>query len=474
MKQKLSFEGIVRPNGPTAALADFVVNLKCKNLPAAVIDRARVALLDLLSCGLAGAHSAAARSCRSALHRFGGAQHGNVVWGTTEKLSSPWAAMANAIAARVPKMDDIYLGGKLHPGSFVMPALLSAAEDLQREGRTVSGQRAIEAIVAGYEVSARTSQAAGAAEQRLRGWHPTGTCGPIGAAATVSKLLDLDGESTLSALGLGGDQAAGLSLHHSDGSMVGYFHSGHAAMGGLLGAYLAQSGFRGPGEVLAAEDAGLCRALSGQCDVHKLTDQLGERFVLVGTGMKPYASCRSTHGAVHSVIALRREHAFKPDEVRRVVVHTNRIAMMQCRHVVMPPNRVPGGSTSMAYAIAAAICDLDVGPMQLAAERMEQTDVQNLAQHVEMVVDPVFDAAYPQSWPCKVGVELENGRCFERARDNPPWEPEDPVEWGVLVERFHHMAGDVLPEHKINALISQVADLPNLNSLASIFENLAA
>jgi 2-methylcitrate dehydratase PrpD len=454
---------------PTAALADFVAGLRYEALPEAVTQRARVALLDVLSCGIAGYQGPGAQSCRRALRRFGSGSDGSVVWGTTERLHAPWAAMANAIAARTPKMDDTHLGGKIHPGSFVIPAILAVAEDRERDGHRVSGRAVVEAITAGYEIAVRVSVAAGPAEQRLRGWHPTGTCGPVGAAAAASKILGLDAQATLSALGLGGDQAAGLSLHHTDGSMVGFFHSGHAAAGGILGAYLAAEGFRGPVEVLAASDAGLCHALTGQCDVALLTADLGQRFALVETGMKPYASCRSTHGAVDSAIRLRGQHAFSPDSVRRVTVYTNRIAKMQCRHVVQPGNTVPGGSTSMAYSIAAAICDLTVGPKQLVHERMAREDVQRLAQKVEMIVDPEFDAAYPRRWPCRIEIELEDGTTVTRAVDNPPWEPGDEsVDWDAVKARAKHITEGYIAPDRLERLISYVEQLEALTTVADL------
>lgn len=459
---------------PTEQLAAFVADLTYRSLPRAVVDRARTALLDTLSCGIAGHDSAAARSARSAIRRFTSETGGSVVWATSERMPSPWAAFANAIAARAPKMDDIHLGGKLHPGSFVIPAVLAVAEDLERRGRPVGGERIVEAITAGYEVAVRVSMAAGAAEQRLRGWHPTGTCGPIGAAAAVAKLLGLDAKQTLSAIGLGGDQAAGLSLHHTDGSMVGFFHSAHAAQGGVLGAYLAAEGFRGPGEVLAADDAGLCKALTGQCNAEAITAGLGQRYALMDTGMKPYASCRSTHGAVESAIRLRQEHGFPIESVRQVSVFTNRIAKMQCRHVVLPGNEVPGGSTSMAYSVAAALCDFNVGPKQFLPERMAQPDVQTLAQRVEMIVDEDFDAAYPRRWPCKLEIELENGKTLSRAVDNPPWEPGDPgIRLAGVVERARHLCEEHMAPERLARLADRVENLPDLESVASITTLLA-
>ena len=46
--------------------------------------------------------------------------------------------------------------------------------------------------MAGFEVACRVSRALQPAVTNARGFHPTGTCGALGAAAAAGKLLGLD------------------------------------------------------------------------------------------------------------------------------------------------------------------------------------------------------------------------------------------------------------------------------------------
>ncbi len=85
------------------------------------------------------------------------------------------------------ELDDYHSGAKLHPGAVVIPAALAVAE---RQG--ASGRDVLRAIVAGYELTIRTSLAAGTLSMRRRGWHITGLCGTFGAAAAAGQLLGLD------------------------------------------------------------------------------------------------------------------------------------------------------------------------------------------------------------------------------------------------------------------------------------------
>ncbi|MBW2706602.1 MAG: MmgE/PrpD family protein, partial [Deltaproteobacteria bacterium] len=51
-----------------------------------------------------------------------------------------------------------------------------------------------------------------------RGFHPTGTCGTMGAAVTAAKILGLNQRAMTNALGIAGSMAAGSMEFLSDGA----------------------------------------------------------------------------------------------------------------------------------------------------------------------------------------------------------------------------------------------------------------
>ena len=97
------------------------------------------------------------------------------------------------------------------------------------------------------------------------GWHMTGTIGVFGAAAGIGKLIGLNEQQMVWALGLAATQSAGL--REMFGSMGKAFHLGRSAQNGYAAALLAQAGFtsgersiegpRGFAHVLAA--TAICR-----------------------------------------------------------------------------------------------------------------------------------------------------------------------------------------------------------------------
>src|SRR5713101_7714438 len=105
-----------------------------------------------------------------------------------------------------------------------------------------------------------------------KGWHITSTCGVFGAAAGAGKLIGLDAERMVWALGNASTQSAGLC--ECLGWPAKSISVGNAARNGLWSALLAEKGFEGPAEPLAGVQ-GFYNALSGPTDLALVTDGLG-------------------------------------------------------------------------------------------------------------------------------------------------------------------------------------------------------
>src|SRR4029077_1260767 len=110
---------------------------------------------------------------------------------------------------------------------------------------------AITALVAGYDLAARTLEGAGGYRPvNDLGWHSTGICGSFGAAAASAKVIGLDKEKFADALGVAGTFTGGIWAFLADGAMTKRFHPGTASETGLAAGLCAQCGTTGPRHVL--------------------------------------------------------------------------------------------------------------------------------------------------------------------------------------------------------------------------------
>src|SRR5689334_4073649 len=111
----------------TADLARFAAALRYEDLPAAVVEKVKLCLLDGIGVCLHGATLPWTRLVQQALLEEG-ARLAVSLWGTGERGSWAQAALANGTAGHAFEMDDIHKESVLHPNSLTSPIALGHAE----------------------------------------------------------------------------------------------------------------------------------------------------------------------------------------------------------------------------------------------------------------------------------------------------------------------------------------------------------
>src|SRR5262249_38279004 len=151
---------------------------------------------------------------------------------------------------------------------------------------------------AGVEVSCKIAEAMGPRHYQ-DGFHTTGTCGAVGAAAAASKLYGANAEQCARALSIAASEAAGL--RENFGTMTKPLHAGRAAESGVVAADLARLGWTASDRILEAPN-GFFHAAAGGFDAAAL--KLGRPWTLVspGVSIKPYPSGSLTHPAMTALL----------------------------------------------------------------------------------------------------------------------------------------------------------------------------
>jgi len=413
---------------PTLDVARWIATLRHEDIPERSRTVARCAILDTLGCGVYGYRTPwAAMLLQWA--RAGGSKAEATVWGdSAATLRAADAALVNGTSSHAFELDD-YHNAKLHPGAVVVPAAMAMAEKTHADGK-----RLITAIVAGYEVMIRTSLALEPSAARLRGWHLTGVCGPLGAAAACAVLLGLDTEHTAWALGLAGTQGAGLWAFNADGTMSKRLHAGKAAHSGVLAAELAASGYTGPTQIYEFNDGGMLKAFSDASDPAPLTRDLGRVYHLDTTAIKPYSCCGSTHAYIDAALALRRKLGAPWDAARPVRVGTSKVVDVQCGFDYRPSTAL-NAQMSLRYTIAAALVHGQVLPPQFSDDAIKDGRLVDVARRMELVADPKLDNLYPvhfAGW-----VAAQSSEDWQRVDIlDPSGSPAVPIDGAGITEKF--------------------------------------
>ena len=333
--------------------------------------------------------------------------------------------MANGVASHILELDDDHKGSTLHAAAPVIPAALAIAEREHASGRAF-----LIAVALGYEAALRIGEAVNPSHYRY--WHPTGTAATFGAAAAAGSIMKLDAAQMLDALGTAGTQAAGLWEFNADGAMSKHLHPGKAAFNGILAVDLSRAGFTGATRILEGE-RGFFRATTDSYDETRVTDGLGERWKIGENCYKMHSCCGHTHTAIDIALGLQG------GDVASVEIETYGPGFEICKE--MNPRTPYQAKFSIAYCVAAALIDGRVGLEQFAPERLNDPIIRRLLERTRVTVKPELTAKYPEAWPARVSVRLENGNVLRGASDYPRGNPENPVSTEALEEKFLALVG---------------------------------
>ncbi len=439
-------------------LAEFIVSLDYRNLPARTVEMAKLAFLDWLASVAAGGQEGPARMTLAVIRRQGGAPQATLL-PTREKTSCLNAALGNGLAAHIVELDDVHRTSIIHAGAPIIAAALAAAE-MERAG----GRQLLAAIVAGYEVAIRVGEAVTPAHYYY--WHTTGTCGTFGAAAAAGKLLDLNQEQLVWALGNAGTQAAGLWEFLADGAMSKHLHPGKAAMNGVLAALLAREGFTGARRILEGEK-GFCRATAPVFNLEKITAGLGKPpYKIEENSFKIHSSCRHTHPAVDVALALAKEHDFSIREIAAVTVYTYGTALqITANH---HPRTVYEAKFSLPFCVALALRAGSCSLADFSSDALNDPQIRELMTKITLVLDKDLDSRHPARWPAAVEIKTRGGGVYRGATDFPKGDPENPASPAELTAKFRSLAASPWGEERARALEKAVWELEKVEDVGKI------
>lgn len=455
----------------TRDLIHFLYRLGYRDLPDVVVDRAKFLLLDYLGVALRGSCSESSQPVYQFIERATPAGPSTVI-GRTWRALPAYAALANGTAAHSLELDDTHQAGSIHLGVVIFSVAIPTSESCAN----IDGRTFITAVVAGYEAAARLAMALGPQHHYRRGFHPTATCGAFGAAVAASKLLMLSEDQMLSAVGIVGSMAAGSMEFLAEGTWTKRLHAGLAAQNGWQAAILAKEGFRGPATILEGRD-GFLRAYSDKSSPELVTEGLGRSFEILRTSVKPHACCRYKQAPIDGIIQLVREHGIKADQVKRIEVAVlNAGFPLVCEPIERKyhPQSLVDAQFSMPFGAAVAVLHQRASLQEYAEEKLKSPEVCELMKKVSLVRDASLEKNYPQEWPARVVIELDDGRCYEKVIRHPWGDPENPLSWNELSDKFHSLASAVLAEDQRRGIEDGVRALERNMKSSTFWRRLGA
>ncbi len=391
-------------------------------------NKVKTALLDMLSCAFEAQNLPWSQQALGAANRSRGNMH---VIGTDFRVPAAEAAFINAVLGHGLVREDMHTGSVSHLGVVVLPTLLALAES-----QTVSGADFILAAVCGYEIGGSIGRAV-MDHENVRQYRPTGITGPLGAAVAGSRLLGLNEDAAVSALGFAANSAAGLNEWPYSGGDEMFFHVGFAARNAVTSVDLARLGARAS-ETSLDGPAGLFAALHRLDRIADAVPFTRPRLEILEVYHKPAPACNYAQTATQLAQALACLDGVRGPDVAAIRIKATAAAVGYpgCDYAG-PFTKTLQAKMSIHFCAAAA---LSRGVIEEANYRdLADVEINRLAGITRVEIDPALTAAYPAQQGAEMTVTLHNGET--RTRRLPDVVPATPEQ---IRARFRSAAEPVL------------------------------
>jgi len=434
------------------ALARAALAVDLGRFDADVIAKAKICLLDFLSCAFEARNHPWSRQAIDIAREV---RDGATIIGNRTLASPGDAAFANAVMGHGLVREDMHAASICHHGVVIWPTLLALSERAP-----LSGTNFLAAAIIGYETGAQIGRALFNADL-ARLYRPTGLVAPLGAALSGSFALGLGEDAATSAMAIAANTSSGLNEWPRAGGSEMYFHPGFAARNAIAAIELAEAGARASETILEGE-AGLFAAFRRQPAPGEIKLFAGAEPEIMAVYNKPAPACNFAQTAAQTALRAARELGSSED----IAAISIRVPEAAARYPGCdskgPFHNALQAKMSIPFSVAAVLARgaleeenyADIGDIRILG-LLERIDLQTASD---------FTAAFPASQGAEVMVGLRNGTTIRQRLDNVIAATPDEIR-----ARFRQAASAVIGDRArdLEELVDNCASLPDSRVIAA-------
>lgn len=372
-----------------------------ETLPDAVVETAKSRIFHAFGLSLLGSAMPAANVAWEVARLNPG---DCFAFGRSQRISAEGAALINGVIGHSSLLEDAGPGGLRegsHPGTFIVPAALAAAEAVGASGRLF-----LAGLVVGYEAVSRIG-AAGPHAIVKRKFRPVGVMGPFGAAAAAATIFGANDKQLASALALAVQQSGGSTQGIFEGTMEPYFQAGFSAANGLTAARLAMAGIVTTVEALEGE-FGFFQTYGGEAGNEALLLGPKDKLGITAVGTKQYAACLQNQQTL-ALIVDGLDKPVRPEDLSKIVIRrpeggTNGLNSPGVSRS-SPFNNALSAQMSARFTAAAALLGHPVDDARFYQSHFNDAEIVALADRIELV--PAADDAVLVSLQFRNGLKID-------------------------------------------------------------------
>ena len=444
--------------GPViTTLSTYMADAATRALPAAVIEQAKLHVLDTFAAMISGSTLPPGRAAFQ-FARSEGADPTATIVASRMTAGPADAALVNAMLAQSDETDDSNEFSQSHPGCSIVPATLAVGERFGTDGT-----RFLRAVALGYDVGARVTISFGAVGFRNTSHKSThAIAGLFGSAAAAGCVAGLDARGMRWLLDYTAQQSAGIGAWTRDTEHIekAFVFAGMPARNGVTAALLVHAGFTGIGDIFSGAD-NYFLATAPNADQAKLVEELGERYEVARTNIKKWTVGSPIQAPLDALDNIMAKRPVKAEDVRSVVV---RVAGTEAR--VVDDREIP--DICLQHMVAVMLND---GTVSFRAAhdkaRMGDPAVLRTRAKVRLVPDEALERLEPARQAI-VEVTLDDGTVLSDRVTAVRGTPDNPMPRDEVVRKCRDLMEPVLGKAVSGGLIDKVLALDAIKDVRDL------
>ena len=400
--------------GTTADLAAFALDTRFAELPREVVEATQRIIADTIACAVGAIGTDVGRSLIEVRSALGGRPDATLL-GSDRLLPVTSAAYVGAHLANVLDADETLLNRSHFASCIVMPALAAA------QWRGASGTELVTAVAVGFDIATRIGFSL-AQYEVIDGEVRWSTVfgfdwAALGTAAAVARVMGLTREQLENAFGTTLVSApANFDMRRANGplfSMPGtqpnwhkYAMYGAIAEAGVGACLLAEAGFLADRTILDTDSNFWMSYGAKGCNRDFILADLGSRWFITETSIKPWPFCRYGHSALDLFSGLLAGHGIRAEEISQIQVTIPPFDVLQAIVTNLPPDDPFKLMMNLPYAYGLVALGVPAGPKWWRESNLSDPRVAEIAGKVVCAIEP--------SWSWVLAEQVEGDGIWRR------------------------------------------------------------
>ncbi|MDA0369840.1 MAG: MmgE/PrpD family protein [Proteobacteria bacterium] len=452
------------PSFLSSRLARFALDLDLGAVPSAVVERAKLNILDCFGVGLAASTFDFGGVTLAGVHALAGDGDSPVIASGT-RLPLRDAVLVNGTLIHGLDYDDTHADSVVHCSASALPVAFAVGLKHGASGATMMA-----AYLAGVEADARIGMGANGGFHK-QGYHATGVVGAFGATLAAGRLMGLTEEQLVMAQGITLSTTSGALEFLEDGAWTKRMHPAWAGVGAITAAALAQGGFVGPRRAYEGR-FGLYNVFAAHdvtTEPEKAVAGLNTDWELMNVAFKPYPACHFNHAFADAALALRAKYDLKPDDIAELValIHEKQVPVV-CEPEAnkKKPANSYDAKFSVHYTMAASIVRGRFTLDELEDDALNDPTILDLCSKARYETDPT--SLFPRYYGGEVLVRTKDGRELRHRETHNRGSDKNPLSTSDILGKFRSNASRVFDAARTEQVIEAVIRLDTASDLTGL------